>query len=182
MAVVTVRLERQLTQVAPRATALSWGQHGPTVEGIPSVRSRDTAATHGIESDVGSSRSRVPRAGCQESEQTRAEAQGYTARRFPRPWRLVRARLKSLLARQGLVGESLAHDAADRHAEAVGVVHVLPVVVAKRLFIQIPEQVERFDTDIRAGQPALEQAPVVLQPVGVDLSVHIAARGRSRCR
>jgi hypothetical protein len=33
--------------------------------------------------------------------------------------------------------------------------------------------VERFDRNVRAAQSALEQTPEVLNPVGVDLPVHI---------
>jgi len=49
----------------------------------------------------------------------------------------------------------------------------LAVVIAERLFIDVAEQVEWFDADIRAVQAAFEQAPEVLHGVGVNVLVHV---------
>jgi hypothetical protein len=49
----------------------------------------------------------------------------------------------------------------------------LAVVVAKRLFVKVAEQVERLDTDVCAVQAAFKRAPEILHRVGVDVAVHI---------
>jgi hypothetical protein len=49
----------------------------------------------------------------------------------------------------------------------------LAVVVAKCLFIDIPEQVEGLDTNVGAMQTTLQETPEVLHRVGVDVSVNI---------
>jgi hypothetical protein len=49
----------------------------------------------------------------------------------------------------------------------------LAVVVAKCLFIDIPEQVEGADTNVGAMQTTLQETPEVLNRVGVDIAVHI---------
>ena len=46
-------------------------------------------------------------------------------------------------------------------------------VESKRFLIEVAEQVERFYRDVRALEPALEQAPEVLAPVGMDLAVNV---------
>jgi hypothetical protein len=45
--------------------------------------------------------------------------------------------------------------------------------VAERLLIQIPEQMERFDADIRSVDGALQQRPEVLQAVRMDSPVDV---------
>ena len=49
----------------------------------------------------------------------------------------------------------------------------LRVVEAKRLFVQVAEQMERFDAHVGALHGALQERPEVLQAVGVDLPVHV---------
>src|ERR1017187_2624093 len=81
--------------------------------------------------------------------------------------------ISPILAGQMFVGQSLPGDLGERQHEASVIVHVFPIVVAERLLVQIPEQVEGFHGNVGAVQPALEQRPEVLQAVGVDLAVHI---------
>ena len=76
-----------------------------------------------------------------------------------------------LLAGDFIPGEALAHHLGQRQFEAVEIVHVFPVVVAERLFVDVAEQVEGLDADIGSVQSALQQAPEVFQPVGVDIPV-----------
>jgi hypothetical protein len=75
------------------------------------------------------------------------------------------------------VGQALARDLGKRLSKAVGIVERVirggAVVVQKRLLIQIAEQLERLNAHIRSVDAALEKAPVVLQPVGVNLSIDI---------
>ena len=75
---------------------------------------------------------------------------------------------------QFLVLKPLANNLRNGEVESLGIVHVLPVVVTEYLFVDIPEQVEWLDGDVRSLQPALEQAPEVLASVRVDLPVDIA--------
>src|SRR2546425_5787993 len=49
----------------------------------------------------------------------------------------------------------------------------LPKVVTEHLFVQIPEQMERLDTDIGAFQLTLEQAPEIFQSVSVNLPINV---------
>src|SRR5512135_1692477 len=57
--------------------------------------------------------------------------------------------------------------------ESVGIAHVLAVVVAKGLLIEVTEKMERFDTNIRARDAALEKTPEVLKPVRMNSTVNI---------
>jgi hypothetical protein len=53
------------------------------------------------------------------------------------------------------------------------VIVAVPLVVAERLLIQIPEQVEGFDADVRAMKLPFHEAPEVLHRVGVNVSLGI---------
>ena len=65
---------------------------------------------------------------------------------------LVSTRLQGrLLAGQLVPRQPLAYNLAYHDIEAVAVVH-LAIVVAENLFIQIPEQVERFNRNVGALQ------------------------------
>jgi hypothetical protein len=50
------------------------------------------------------------------------------------------------------------------------------IVEAESLFVKIPEQVERLDANVGSLQSALEQAPVVLKAVCVDIPIHVRNR------
>src|ERR1700726_699829 len=63
-----------------------------------------------------------------------------------------------------------------RSMKPFAVIRELAIVVAKRLLIQVAEQMERFNADIRATDPALEQAPKVFESVGMDTTVNISLR------
>lgn len=64
----------------------------------------------------------------------------------------------------------------DRHAqnglESTEIAAVAQVV-GEHALIEVAEQMERLDAHVGAVQPALEQAPEVLQPVDVDLAVDV---------
>jgi hypothetical protein len=69
--------------------------------------------------------------------------------RFPRPSRFLEGFFCSrLLPGQFIVGEALAYDLAHGNDEAISVVHVLPVVVAKCLLVDVAKQVERLHGNI----------------------------------
>src|SRR6266478_3054065 len=49
-------------------------------------------------------------------------------------------------------------------------------VVAKHLFIQIPEEMKLFDANVGSFESALEQAPEILQPVSVNAAINVPFR------
>jgi hypothetical protein len=53
------------------------------------------------------------------------------------------------------------------------VVFIGAIVAAEYLFIEISEQVERFDVHISTLQSALEQTPEILKTVRVNLPINI---------
>lgn len=71
--------------------------------------------------------------------------------------------------RQCFVGEALAdHAPRDLHEPLPIVADAL--IETERLLVDIPEQMERLDADVRPVDGPLQQAPEVLQAVGVDLA------------
>ena len=60
--------------------------------------------------------------------------------------------------------------------ESKSIVSQLPKVVAEHLLVQITEQMKGFHADIGTLQLALEQAPEVFKPVGMNLSVYVFLR------
>jgi len=71
------------------------------------------------------------------------------------------------------IGQPFADDLAHGTHEPSNVLG-FPIVEPKDLLIEIPEPMERLDAHIGAFDPTLQQAPEVLQPVGVDLALGIA--------
>lgn len=97
--------------------------------------------------------------------------------RFPRPCRrLIDSFRFTNLAGEFSVGQGLARDLRDNRTKAVGVVHLVSIVVAKRLLVDVAEQVERFDRNVGAMKAALQQRPKILNGVGVSVAVHILDR------
>src|SRR5207302_6181258 len=78
-----------------------------------------------------------------------------------------------LLPDQRLVGESLSYNLTHDGHEAIPVIHVGSVVIAKRLFVNVAEQVEGLDADVSSLQAALQETPEILKPVGVNLTIHV---------
>src|SRR5437879_11722611 len=50
------------------------------------------------------------------------------------------------------------------------------IVVPENLFVQIPEQVEWLDVDVRSLKPAFEQAPEIFEAIGMHLPINVAFR------
>src|ERR1700685_399433 len=99
--------------------------------------------------------------------------------RFPRPCRLASFSESflggrfCLLPGQLLISQSPTDNLFHCRDEPLAVVRVSPVVIAEYLFIHVAEQMKRFYAHVGAAQAALEQAPEVLQPVQVELTVHV---------
>ena len=79
---------------------------------------------------------------------------------------------RSLVAREFQVGEATASDLAQHGLEASVVVQVAQVE-GKGALVEVAEQVERLDADVRAMQASLEQRPEVLHAVRMDDPVHV---------
>src|ERR1700730_13438356 len=139
---------------------------------VPALRRHDEAAPSSAARGIPEAPERVQGT----SGDSRPQAEGQ-ASRFPRPCRLVDSfclRLRRrLLASEFLPSETLADNLTDGEVEAIRIIHVLTVVVTKRLFVKVAEQVERLHADVGAVQTALEQAPEVFHGVGVDVPIDI---------
>src|SRR5258708_2680132 len=65
-----------------------------------------------------------------------------------------------------------------RHLKTVAIANEMvflgTIVVPEHLFVQIPEQVERFDVDVCSFESTLEQAPEILKAVRVNLPVNVS--------
>ena len=69
--------------------------------------------------------------------------------------------------------EPLADDLRSGHLEAVEIGHFFSVVKAICLLVEIAEQVERFNADIGSADGALQETPVVLKRIGVNVAIYI---------
>jgi hypothetical protein len=79
------------------------------------------------------------------------------------------------LAGKLFVLKALSYDLLQNLSEPLGI-RALALVEPKTLFVKIPEQVKRFNAYIRAFDHSLEQAPKVLNPVRVNVSVDVFFR------
>jgi len=79
-------------------------------------------------------------------------------------------------AGQFSVGKPLAHDASGSAQEPNAVSH-LAVVEPESLLVDVAEQVERLDAHVGAAQGPLEEAPEVLDAVGVDVLADVLLGG-----
>ncbi len=81
------------------------------------------------------------------------------------------------LASEFIPSETLADDLRHNHAESVAVSDELlfggTMIVAKHLFVQIPEEVEQLGADVGSLESALEETPKVFEAVGVDLAINV---------
>src|SRR5579862_8123713 len=94
-----------------------------------------------------------------EQARTKAETK---ARRWPRPCRLAGFRFRLLPASdQSFVSQALACELGENHLEPPVVVNILAVVEAKRLLIDVAEQVIGFHADVGTVDSALQQRPEV---------------------
>lgn len=75
------------------------------------------------------------------------------------------------LASQLLVSKATASDMRHDTMKAFTIMRRFAVVVAKHLFVEIPEHVERLNRNVRALQTALDKAPEVFQAVCVGYEI-----------
>lgn|SRR5579864_322630 len=98
--------------------------------------------------------------------------------RFKRPLGLERLlRYYVRFARQFFVQNTLSGNLREQHVKALAVVNrllfVAPIVEAKTLFVQIPEQVERLDAHIGSVQISLKQAPEIFESVRMHSAIDV---------
>ena len=67
------------------------------------------------------------------------------------------------------IGKPLADDLRDSHIETISIIEIFTGVKTEGLLIEVTEKMERFDADISSLDAALQKAPVVFEPVGVDV-------------
>src|ERR1017187_555624 len=120
-------------------------------------------------------RSRIQETSRFKSAQTRAKAEGQALRLGPRELLFLnRFRLFLLhLAGKLGIGEALAGDLGNRQSKPLGIVHLLACVVAECLFIDVAEQMERFDADIGSVKATLQETPEVFHRVRVNIAPYV---------
>src|SRR5207249_2659385 len=85
-------------------------------------------------------------------------------------WRRSQARVGSQVA----VGQALADDGAQRLDEPSRIaVRIAPLVEPKCLLIYVPVQMEGVHRDIGTTERPFEQAPKILKPVGVNVTLDV---------
>src|SRR5579871_1165080 len=157
---------------------MRYHQNSETLRRVQRVRQARRQGAYGITRGDAAPRGTIQETSGGEPEQTRAEEEGQAFRfgpRFKWPFELGH-HLFCWLARQLGVGKALANNLANQITEAVTILHRLAVIEAKRLFVNVAEQVKRLDAHIGAVQCALKQAPKVLQAVGMDVSDYVGFR------
>ena len=106
---------------------------------------------------------------------TQTESQAFRGPRFKRPT-LVDRRLFPHLAGKLGIRETLPGNLRNRQTKPLRVVHVLPGVVTKCLFVDLTEQVEWLNRNVSSVQAALQEAPEVLHPVGMNIAANVLYR------
>jgi hypothetical protein len=155
---------------------LVWRQHAASAEGISSVYLAGGSASDGPEGRIGPPRSRVQKAGSEESEQARTKAEGVitsgaSVHAVVAPC-VLGGRVRAACCDQVLVGQTATDNSAEHFVKPF-CVSQLPHIEPERLFVQIPEQVKRLNGDVRSLETALQQRPEVLATVRVNLPVNV---------
>jgi hypothetical protein len=83
----------------------------------------------------------------------------------------VRFRCLGILPGQLRVGQSLAGDSRTNLPKSLSVI-ALSLVEPEGLFVQVPAQVNRINTDVSPLEGPFQEAPEILDVVGVDLSAN----------
>ena len=116
-------------------------------------------------------------AGRCESEQarTKAETKSQDFRFGPRFKVLVAGRFSHLAGDFG-PSETFANDLPYSQIESVTVSQIFAMVEAESLFVQITEQVERFDRNVGSVDTSLQETPEVFESVGVNVPFRVLLR------
>lgn len=84
----------------------------------------------------------------------------------------VKTRRVCCLASQLRERQPTSDDLSSRRTEPLEVRHAA-IIESIRLFVQIPEQVERLDAHVGTLDAALQQRPIILQAVRVDRAIDV---------
>src|SRR5208282_4458415 len=95
--------------------------------------------------------------------------------RLPRCWRSTKRGCRFEFARQLFVGQSPACHLGQHAGKTITVI-ALALVVAERLFIQIAEQMEWLDADIRSLQSALQERPEIFNRIRMYVALNVGFR------
>lgn len=106
--------------------------------------------------------------------------EGSSVRRFglyrfgflPLRGHVSRRRRVDILTDQLTIDQATTRNRCQGNGETVSIIG-LAIVETERLFIEVAEQMERFNAHISPLEPTLEQAPEVFNGVGVDVAAHI---------
>src|SRR5579872_1233619 len=97
--------------------------------------------------------------------------------RFPRGSLVGQGIRRTHLARYFGIGETLPENMRQHHLKSFAVANrvlfAAAIVVAERLFVEIPEQMERLDTYVGSLQSAFQEAPEVFESIGVDVAANV---------
>ena len=121
-----------------------------------------------------SARTRIQKEVAGESEPQRPQAKGQAlglGPRFPRHG-LVDRFCCFYLASEFRVGHALANDLPNGDIKSFRIGH-LASIEAARLLVDVSEQVKRFHAHIGSVQAALQKAPEVFHPIGVNFTVRV---------
>jgi hypothetical protein len=78
-----------------------------------------------------------------------------------------------LFSSEFLIHDSLADYVRYGEIETIPIIHVLPIVIAKCLFVDVPKQVEQLYRNVGSLQTSFKQAPKIFEPVRVDLPIDL---------
>lgn len=96
--------------------------------------------------------------------------------RFPRPHRFMRVSVRSLSRKLG-IGEATANHLHHGESKTVligeRIVLRIPIIESKYLLRNVAVKVEGFDGNVGSLQTALQEAPEVLNSLGMNLAAHI---------
>ena len=81
--------------------------------------------------------------------------------------------MRQLRAGQRNIGQALIDNALERVGETLRICHHA-IVETERLLVKVAEQMKRFDRHVGALDGALQEAPEVFEPVGVDIAFGVA--------
>src|SRR5580692_1619860 len=104
-------------------------------------------------------------------EQARSKAEAETP--WPRPVRLVTDgfRFPLLLPNQFVVGDASPDDLGKNEFEAVEIIRVFAIIEPEHLLINVSLKVCGIDGNVSSLQATLEQAPEILQAVGMYAAI-----------
>src|ERR1700685_3239419 len=113
---------------------------------------------------------RLPQEVGRQADSPRAETQGRDSEVRELKWLVVR------VASEFGVRQPLADDLRNRQVEALGIVHVFPIVIAECLFIDVAVKVKGLDTNVGTLDGSFQKTPKILDSISMNLPVDVGFR------